>query len=389
MNEVSVGGFLEFLAENGVEFGPWALVATAVFLFFVLIYLIGKRRAAARATEPLRTRPTRSFRTAPIRQPPPPTPAPRREATTPAPAVPRSQPIAPSPPRFGRHVPEDSTLRRHFMQYLDSLLDAVAPGQPTDSVLKRHHAQWRASRFEACLLDEAAFDRLVAEFETARRTALAVAPPRTLVAETAITAVPATEATAVPPEEPLERWPEWIPSDSVLRRHYLTHLYAMLEDIHGPAPTDSVLIRHHRQLLLAEWEDCRHDPDAIASLHARHELWRSTRAQPPRVVIQSLVPETPPAAVEAPCLPTSPQPAPASHRAPSGSPTPPHIPEDSVLRRHFLGHLQQMLEVVHGPRPSDSVLRRHYEQLLESARAEALASAERLERLEREFARLT
>jgi hypothetical protein len=40
------------------------------------------------------------------------------------------------------------------------------------------------------------------------------------------------------------------------------------------------------------------------------------------------------------------------------------VPEDSVLRRHFLTHLQSEIEASLFPRPSDSVLQRHYDSLV-------------------------
>ena len=40
------------------------------------------------------------------------------------------------------------------------------------------------------------------------------------------------------------------------------------------------------------------------------------------------------------------------------------VPEDSVLRRHFLTHLQSEIEASLFPRPTDSVLQRHYDSLI-------------------------
>jgi hypothetical protein len=49
------------------------------------------------------------------------------------------------------------------------------------------------------------------------------------------------------------------------------------------------------------------------------------------------------------------------------------VPEDSVLRRHFLTHLQNEIEASLFPRPSDSVLQRHYDSLVASELANRLA----------------
>jgi hypothetical protein len=40
------------------------------------------------------------------------------------------------------------------------------------------------------------------------------------------------------------------------------------------------------------------------------------------------------------------------------------LPEDSVLKRHFLTHLKSEIEATLFPCPTDSVLRRHYNALV-------------------------
>ncbi len=40
------------------------------------------------------------------------------------------------------------------------------------------------------------------------------------------------------------------------------------------------------------------------------------------------------------------------------------IPEDSMLKRHFLTQLQSEIEAALFPRPTDSVLQRHYDNLV-------------------------
>ena len=40
------------------------------------------------------------------------------------------------------------------------------------------------------------------------------------------------------------------------------------------------------------------------------------------------------------------------------------LPEDSMLRRHFLTQLQSEIEAALYPRPTDSVLQRHYDALV-------------------------
>lgn len=42
----------------------------------------------------------------------------------------------------------------------------------------------------------------------------------------------------------------------------------------------------------------------------------------------------------------------------------PVLPEDSILRRHFLAQLQSEIEAALFPRPTDSMLQRHYDSLV-------------------------
>ncbi len=41
-----------------------------------------------------------------------------------------------------------------------------------------------------------------------------------------------------------------------------------------------------------------------------------------------------------------------------------YVPEDAVLRRHFITHLRGEIEAGMAPRPADSVLRRHHQALI-------------------------
>lgn len=59
----------------------------------------------------------------------------------------------------------------------------------------------------------------------------------------------------------------------------------------------------------------------------------------------------------------------------------PQIPQDSVLRRHYVSHARYMIETVSMPRPTESVLRRHYEQLIASQLDDCLTDSAKMERL--------
>ncbi len=117
---------------------------------------------------------------------------------------------------------------------------------------------------------------------------------------------------------------EKTPQDSVLKRHYLAALAAERSAIEAPYPTDSVLRRHYEQRILAALRSTDDFPGF-------DEL--SANAEP---------------------------------NQPSTDPSKPTIPEDSVLKRHFMSQLQYEIEKNFAPRPSDAVLKRHYAQMLQS-----------------------
>lgn len=60
----------------------------------------------------------------------------------------------------------------------------------------------------------------------------------------------------------------------------------------------------------------------------------------------------------------------------------PHIvilPEDAVLKRHFISQLRAELQASLHPRPSDSVLKRHYDALLDTRLKQRLAKIKGLQ----------
>lgn len=50
------------------------------------------------------------------------------------------------------------------------------------------------------------------------------------------------------------------------------------------------------------------------------------------------------------------------------------LPEDSVLKRHFLTHLRAEIEAEFFPRPSDSILQRHYDAMVAAELKSRLAT---------------
>ncbi len=56
------------------------------------------------------------------------------------------------------------------------------------------------------------------------------------------------------------------PEDSILRRHYFTHLFTMIEALAPQCPTDSVLSRHYYTMLVTEIDQCLNDKKAMERL---------------------------------------------------------------------------------------------------------------------------
>ncbi|BBA37440.1 hypothetical protein sS8_5523 [Methylocaldum marinum] len=57
------------------------------------------------------------------------------------------------------------------------------------------------------------------------------------------------------------------------------------------------------------------------------------------------------------------------------------IPEDSVLRRHYMSHVRYMIETITFPCPTDCMLRRHYEHLISSRLEDCLSDEAQMNRL--------
>ena len=62
-----------------------------------------------------------------------------------------------------------------------------------------------------------------------------------------------------------------LPQDSILRRHYLTHLRTMIESVAPARPTDSVLCRHHDTLVATKIDQCLHNTKAMEQLIKDYE----------------------------------------------------------------------------------------------------------------------
>jgi len=103
-----------------------------------------------------------------------------------------------------------------------------------------------------------------------------------------------------------------VPEDSVLKRHYFAKLDAERMAITHPYPTDSVLRRHYESALVTI------TPAPVVDINPHQDQ--------PKL----------------------------------------QMPEDAVLRRHFLAQLRSEVASSFSARPTDSVLVRHYESHIQA-----------------------
>jgi type IV secretory pathway VirB10-like protein len=123
-----------------------------------------------------------------------------------------------------------------------------------------------------------------------RRTSVAdeipTAPPTVTAVETTrpiIPPAPAAQpeppvAAAIPAQQPktlaIATALPHIPQESVLRRHYLTHIKYMIETTTFPRPSESVLRRHYAQLVDSIFEACVNDAKELDKLIRRYDEHR-------------------------------------------------------------------------------------------------------------------
>jgi hypothetical protein len=143
--------------------------------------------------------------------------------------------------------------------------------------------------------------------------------------------------------------PEFLPQDSMLRRHYLTHLRAMIESLNPPHPTDASLSRHYDAMITAEIEQCLNDKGAVERLICNYEDHKKAFVQQPQQ----------PKTIAEPILKAEISREDTVYQNEKAT-----LPEDSMLRRHAITNLYAIVESSMPIRPTDSVLRRHYDTMV-------------------------
>lgn len=154
----------------------------------------------------------------------------------------------------------------------------------------------------------------------ASETVVERSQPQPAVATNPPSAAPAAKAVESVAVESAE---SDVPEDSVLHRHYLANREAERLARTEPYPSDSVLHRHY---------------DAAHCLHLEEPA--ACQSKPACLAVK------------------------------------PVIPQDSVLRRHFLAQLQAEIESGLPAVPSDSVLRRHYQAMVASELSARLSACQ-------------
>ncbi|WP_340124578.1 hypothetical protein [Methylobacter svalbardensis] len=144
-----------------------------------------------------------------------------------------------------------------------------------------------------------------------------------------------------------------LPQDSILRRHYLAHLCTMIETLAPLRPTESVLCRHYDTMIVARLDECLSNKNAMEQLIYDYEKNKSI------VNIESTVRPKIKETVE------------------SNS----SLPQDSILRRHYLAYLCTMIETLAPLRPTESVLCRHYDTMIVARLDECLSNKNTMKQL--------
>lgn len=147
-----------------------------------------------------------------------------------------------------------------------------------------------------------------------------------------------------------------IPQDFMLRRHYIAHLHAMITELNQTYPTDSMLRRHYHAHIATQLDQCLNSEQAMQQLICCYEDHKKTLVRPvqkPQAIITSS-PDSK-TACEAVTPVTTTTPCKVAK-----------IPEDSMLRRHYLTKLYTQVADRLPARPTDSALRRHYDTMLEN-----------------------
>ncbi len=142
-----------------------------------------------------------------------------------------------------KNLPQDSMLRRHYVANLHAMIGSLYSPRPTEFNLCRHYDSMLTAEIEQCLSDEVAMERLISKYEGHKKTLTQQKPALNVITEPLTNAVVSGQDSDSKTEKLL------LPEDSMLRRHMMTHLYALVEANMPIRPTDSVLRRHYNTMI--------------------------------------------------------------------------------------------------------------------------------------------
>jgi hypothetical protein len=163
-----------------------------------------------------------------------------------------------------------------------------------------------------------------------------IAPAEAVTTQTDEKAAPPLETKSATPAVEIENKPviaqptislennSLLPQDSMLRRHYLTHVRAMLNAL-NPRPTDSALSRHYDTQITADIARCLHNEADMEKLVADYANYQKIPARPvaePQIAVEKHQ------AVIEPSVQTET----ASENVETNMPS---RPTDATLRRHY------------------------------------------------------
>lgn len=217
MKEFELADFLQFLTQYQFELAVGIVIVIAVFFVLLVVYFVRKRAASPAVADKIREYPAkakadktpsysfeedlpleRNFvdRAKPAK---PQSPAIEQDLT-PEPSAIKAKPVdtqsqttvrySPPKPRrveaetipakppavaaktAGSHaIPQDSTLRRHYLTHVRYMAETVNSPRPSESVLRRHYEQLITSQVDACLHDGAQMTKLLDRYDEHRRSA--------------------------------------------------------------------------------------------------------------------------------------------------------------------------------------------------------------------------
>lgn len=156
---------------------------------------------------------------------------------------------------------------------------------------------------------------------------------------------PAAEIEPEPVSEPVSSPPQAITAVDVAHSDQRADAEreAQKAALANPYPTDSVLRRHYETMHNIQRAPAKAPPEAEPSIPSKASRSRGSIIE---LAINKDEQAATPVAVARPTVNTA---------------TKPFLPEDSVLKRHFIQQLKSAIAAEMGPQPSDSVLKRHYD----------------------------